>query len=121
MPKAPNLTEATNLAIQEIKRIAIENETIIVLLSQLSRSVEARCDKTPMLSDLRNGSLLEEISDIVLLIYRDEYYNSDSDRKNYAEIFIAKNQFGPTCVISLKYNTPFFDNPDYLSNIKRIF
>ena len=120
MPKAPNLTEATNLAIQEIKRIAIENNTIIVLLSQLSRGVESRFNKMPMLSDLRNGSLLEEISDVVLLIYRDAYYNAESERKDYADILIAKNQFGSTGIISLKYNAPFFNNPDYLKNLKLI-
>lgn len=121
MPKAPNLTEATNLVIQEIKRIAIENDTIIVLLSQLSRSVESRFDKHPILSDLRNGSLLEEISDIVLFIYRDAYYDAESERKDVADIILAKNQFGPTGLIFLKYQPPFFDNPDYLKNLKRVF
>ena len=109
MPKAPNLTEATNLIIHEIKKIAVENNVIVVLLSQLSRSVEARCDKHPLLSDLRNGSLLEEISDIVLMIYRDDYYNLEEEN-DIAEIMVVKNSLGNTGAINLKFENGYFRN-----------
>lgn len=110
MPKAPNLTEATNLIIHEIKKIAVENNVIVVLLSQLSRSVEARCDKRPLLSDLRNGSLLEEISDIVLMIYRDDYYNLEEEERCIAEMIVVKNSLGNTGTISLKFKNGYFRN-----------
>ena len=112
MPKAPNLTEATNLAIKEIKRIAVENNIIVVLLSQLSRAVEARCDKTPLLSDLRNGSLLEEISDIILFIYREEYYDSNTETPMNL-IITAKNSVGPTGTVCLDFKNGFFKNKSY--------
>lgn len=109
MPKAPNLTEATNLAIKEIKRIAVENNVIVVLLSQLSRAVEARMDKHPMLSDLRNGSLLEEISDVILFIYREEYYSNETEFPRN-EIIVAKNTMGPVGTVSLDFKQGFFRN-----------
>ena len=109
MPKAPNLTEATNLAIKEVKRIAVENNVIVVLLSQLSRAVEARIDKHPLLSDLRNGSLLEEISDIVLFVYREEYYSREMENPSN-EIIVAKNTIGPTGIVSLDFKHGFFKN-----------
>ena len=107
MPKAPNLTEATNLAIKEVKRIAVENNVIVVLLSQLSRAVEARTDKHPLLSDLRNGSLLEEVSDVILFIYREEYYNNETEFPDN-EIIVAKNTVGPVGKICLDFKNGFF-------------
>lgn len=109
MPKAPNLTEATNLAIKELKRIAAENEVIIILLSQLSRAVEARFDKRPMLSDLRNGSLLDEISDTILFIYREGYYDSTVESPRN-EIIIAKNSMYLTGTALLDFRNGFFRN-----------
>ena len=108
-PKAPNITEAINLVIKEIKRIAVENNVIVVLLSQLSRAVEARFDKHPLLSDLRNGSLLEEISDIILFIYRESYYEFEKEEPRN-EIIIAKNNLGPTGITSLDFKNGFFRN-----------
>lgn len=109
MPKAPNLTEATNLAIKEVKRIAVTHNVIVILLSQLSRAVEARMDKHPLLSDLRNGSLLEEVSDVIMFIYREEYYsNTDDNPRN--EIIVAKNTMGPVGTICLDFKHGFFKN-----------
>ncbi len=108
-PKAPNLTEAVNLVIKEIKRIAVENNVIVVLLSQLSRAVEARFDKHPLLSDLRNGSLLEEISDVILMIYRDSYYESEPEFPQN-KIIIEKNLVGPVGTIYLDFKHGFFRN-----------
>ena len=116
MPKAPNLTEATNLAIYEIKRIARENNICVFLLSQLSRNPEYRTDKRPILSDLRNGSLLEEMSDVVVMIYRNGYYNMDN--KNLAEeIIIRKNNSGLIGNFYLNFNNGFFENIDNLENL----
>ena len=109
-PKAPNRTEAINLVIKELKRIAVENSVIVVLLSQLSRAVEGRFDKHPLLSDLRNGSLLEEISDVILMIYRDEYYNPESEYPSN-EVIVEKNSMGPTGIVSLDFKNGFFKNP----------
>ncbi|MBQ8460028.1 AAA family ATPase [bacterium] len=116
MPKAPNLTEATNLAIYEIKRIARENNLCVFLLSQLSRNPEYRTDKRPILSDLRNGSLLEELSDVVIMIYRNGYYNMNN--KNLAEeIIIRKNNSGPIGNFFLNFKDGFFENIDNLGNL----
>jgi replicative DNA helicase len=104
MPKAPNYTDSINLAMQEIKRITKETGVIFVILTQLSRAVESRYDKRPMLSDIRSSNLLEELSDVVMMIYRDEYYNTDDEtNKNLAEIIFCKNDFGPTMAINLRF------------------
>ena len=106
-PKAPNRTEAINLVIKELKKIAVENSVIVVLLSQLSRAVEGRLNKRPILSDLRNGSLLEEISDVILFIYREGYYDCEAENPRN-EIIIAKNSMGPTGIINLDFKNGFF-------------
>ena len=91
---------------KELKRIAKENEIIIFVNSQLSRGVENRCEKRPLLSDLRDSGSIENISDVVIFIYRDEYYHfieEDSFLDGNAEIIVAKNKFGPTGVINLHF------------------
>ena len=111
MPKAPNFTDSINLAVQEIQRIARETGVIFVLLTQLSRSVESRCDKRPLLSDIRNSSLLEELSDVVMMLYRESYYNCDDEtNKNLAEINFPKNNFGPLPIIMLKFENGIFSD-----------
>lgn len=111
MPKAPNLTEAINLAIKEVKRIAVENDLIVVLTSQVSRSSLYRCDHRPIISDLRNGSLLEDLSDVIMMIYREEYYDRENkDLKNKADIIIAKNKFGELSYVNLYFAKGFFAN-----------
>ena len=117
MPKAPNLTEATNLAIQELKEIAVRTNTLIFLLSGLSRNVENRYDKHPMLSDLRNGSHLEEISDVVLLLYREDYYDAQTDMKGIGNIIVAKNKNGATGQIILKSEFGIWENINHYDNI----
>ena len=77
----------------------------ILALSQLSRNVEMRADKKPQLSDLRESGSLEQDADIVMFLYRDEYYNrDDTDNQNIAELIIAKNRNGPTTSIRLHFN-----------------
>ncbi|MCQ2911451.1 MAG: replicative DNA helicase [Clostridia bacterium] len=81
---------------RNIKAIARELKCPVIALSQLSRNCEARPDKRPMLSDLRESGAIEQDSDIVMFLYRDEYYNEDTERKGEGEIIIAKNRSGQT-------------------------
>jgi replicative DNA helicase len=103
---------ATNNRVQEIseisralKGLARELDVPVLAAAQLSRAVEQRQDKRPMLSDLRDSGSIEQDADIVMFIYRDEYYHPDStERPNIAEISIAKHRNGPTGVIDLYWH-----------------
>lgn len=90
---------------RSLKALARELDVPILALSQLSRSVEMRADKKPQLSDLRESGSLEQDADIVMFLYRDEYYNRDNtENQNIAELIIAKNRNGPTTSIRLQFN-----------------
>lgn len=109
--KAPNMTEAVNFAVLELKRIARETGVIFIILTQLSRALECRLDKRPILSDIRNTNLLEELSDVIMMIYREEYYHPDEvECKGYAEILIEKNVNNCTGPTSLIYFDGVFKN-----------
>lgn len=86
-----------------IKQIARELHVPILALSQLSRAVEARPDKMPQLSDLRESGSIEQDADIVMMMYRDDYYNEDSDKQGICDIFIRKHRNGPTGRIELLF------------------
>ena len=90
---------------RSLKAMARELEIPILALSQLSRNVEMRAEKKPQLSDLRESGSLEQDADIVMFLYRDEYYNrDDAEKQNIAELIFAKNRNGPTTSISLQFN-----------------
>ena len=89
---------------RSLKALARELDVPILALSQLSRNVEMRAEKKPQLSDLRESGSLEQDADIVMFLYRDEYYNrDDSEQENVAELIIAKNRNGPTTSVRLQF------------------
>lgn len=88
---------------RSLKVLARELNVPILALSQMSRAVESRADKRPMLSDLRESGALEQDSDVVMFIYRDDYYNENSDKQNIADIIVAKHRHGGTGTASLYF------------------
>ncbi|MFA5577272.1 MAG: DnaB-like helicase C-terminal domain-containing protein, partial [Tissierellaceae bacterium] len=90
-----------------LKALAKEMECPVVALSQLSRAPELRADHRPILSDLRESGAIEQDADVVLFLYRDDYYNEDSEKKNIGELIIAKHRNGPTGNLDLVFKKEF--------------
>ncbi|VBB07530.1 dna helicase dnab type [Lucifera butyrica] len=92
---------------RSLKGLARELNVPVIALSQLSRSVESRQSKKPMLSDLRESGSLEQDADIVAFLYRDDYYNPDTDQKNITEVIVAKHRNGPVDTVQLFFHKQF--------------
>lgn len=115
-------TENRQQEVSEISRslkiIAKEMSAPVMAMAQLSRAPEIRADHRPILSDLRESGSIEQDADVVMFLYRDEYYNKDTDKKNMAEVIIAKQRNGPTGTVELAWLGQFtkFGNLDRFRN-----
>jgi replicative DNA helicase len=110
--KVENRVQEISQISRALKLIARDLDVPVVALSQLSRAVEQRGDKRPQLSDLRESGSIEQDADLVMFIYRDEYYEKDSEAKGEAELIVAKHRNGPLGTVQLTYLSRYtrFDN-----------
>ncbi|MFN8110983.1 MAG: replicative DNA helicase [Thermoleophilia bacterium] len=103
MGRSENRVQELSAISRGLKMLARDLEVPLICLSQLNRAPDARPDKRPMLSDLRESGAIEQDADMVLMIYRDEYYNTDSEEKGIAEVNVVKHRNGPTDRVRLTF------------------
>lgn len=102
--RSDNRVQVVSEITRSLKIMAKELDVPVIVLSQLSRGPESRSDHRPMLSDLRESGSIEQDADLVLFLYRDAYYNRDSDQQNVAECIVAKNRHGETGIIPFAWD-----------------
>src|SRR5204862_5970084 len=100
---AENRVQEVSQISRNLKVLARDLDVPILAMSQLSRAVEQRHDKRPILSDLRESGSIEQDADLVMFVYRDEYYNEETDQQGLAEIILAKHRTGPTGTQKLSF------------------
>jgi replicative DNA helicase len=114
--KSENRVQEISYISRALKGLARELNVPVIAMSQLSRAVESRQEKKPILSDLRESGSIEQDADVVVFIYRDELYDENTERKNIADILVSKHRNGPTGQISLRFvseQTKFVDLDTY--------
>ena len=108
-----NRVEELSRITRALKNIAREFKVPVIVLSQLSRSVETRMNKRPILSDLRESGSIEQDADLVLMLYRDSYYNESIFEQNITELIIAKHRNGPLGMVKLNFEAEFTKFKNY--------
>lgn len=101
--KSPSRQQEISEISRSLKILAKELSVPVIALSQLSRATESRVDHRPMLSDLRESGAIEQDADIVMFLHREDYYNADTEKKNVAEVIVAKNRSGSTGTVELAW------------------
>lgn len=106
--------EISNIS-RGLKGLAKDLHCPVIALSQLSRAPEQRSDHRPIMSDLRESGAIEQDADLVMMIYRDDYYHEDSEKPNTAELIVTKHRNGPTGTVELFFNKKMTKFSDLIS------